>query len=402
MSALSLDDLIAHGLRGKRVLLRADLNVPLDATGHVRDATRLERLLPSLRALCAHGARIALLSHFGRPQGVANPEMSLAPMAKALSTLCGQGVHFAPDCIGETATHAINTLKDGEICVLENTRFHAGEEKNDAGFAAALAENGDFYVNDAFSAAHRAHASTHALAQILPAFAGRAMQAELTALDAALGHPQKPLAAIIGGAKISTKLELLHNLTQKVDILIIGGGMANTCLAAQNIEIGNSLCETSMLETAREILTHAEKNKCRIILPRDGALAPEFAAGQNARIAPINAIPTDQMILDCGPDSINDICTALDEARTLIWNGPLGAFEIPPFDKATVHAAQYAAQRTRAGALISIAGGGDTVAALNHAQAADEFTYISTAGGAFLEWLEGKSLPGVAVLNERK
>lgn len=380
------------------MLLRADLNVPLDADGKLRDATRLQRVLPTITALSDAGARLAILSHFGRPKGQINPSMSLRPVVNALSTLLDRPVSFAEDCIGAPAHQAIAALSDGGIAILENTRFHAGEETNNREFAAALAEAGDVYVNDAFSAAHRAHASTEAIAHILPAYVGLAMQAELDALEQALETPKRPVIAIIGGAKISTKLDLLGNLTQKVDMLVIGGGMANTFLAAQGVAIGTSLCETAMLETAREVMQMATRHKCEIILPVDAAIAPEFAAGQTPHHVSIEAVPDDQMILDCGPQSIEQICKAIDRAETLIWNGPLGAFEIEPFDTATNMAARHAAERTQQSKLISIAGGGDTVAALNHAGAGDHMSYISTAGGAFLEWLEGKTLPGVAAL----
>lgn len=380
------------------MLLRADLNVPLDADGKLRDATRLQRVLPTITALSDAGARLAILSHFGRPKGQINPSMSLRPVVNALSTLLDRPVSFAEDCIGAPAHQAIAALSDGGIAILENTRFHAGEETNNLEFAAALAEAGDVYVNDAFSAAHRAHASTEAIAHILPSYVGLAMQAELDALEQALETPKRPVIAIIGGAKISTKLDLLGNLTQKVDMLVIGGGMANTFLAAQGVAIGTSLCETAMLETAREVMQMATRHKCEIILPVDAAIAPEFAAGQTPHHVSIEAVPDDQMILDCGPQSIEQICKAIDRAETLIWNGPLGAFEIEPFDTATNMAARHAAERTQQSKLISIAGGGDTVAALNHAGAGDHMSYISTAGGAFLEWLEGKTLPGVAAL----
>ncbi len=398
MPLATLDTLFKNEMRGKRVLVRADLNVPLDEDGTVRDSTRLERLIPTLKELKAAQARIIIISHFGRPKGQANPDMSLAPIASALAGLLNCSIPHAPDCIGDAAAAAVQTLQNGEICVLENTRFHGGEEKNDADFAKALAELADFYVNDAFSAAHRAHASTHAIAKILPAFAGRSMQAELEALSLALETPQSPVAAIVGGAKISTKLDLLGNLTTKTDYLIIGGGMANTFLAAQGVKIGTSLCETSMLEKAREIMETARQQNCQIILPCDAAIAAEFAPMPASVIADINDIPETQMILDCGPKSVDDICACLDACKTLIWNGPLGAFELSPFDMATNKAAQYAGALTKAGKLVSVAGGGDTVAALNHAEAAADFTYVSTAGGAFLEWLEGKSLPGIAIL----
>ena len=394
----TLDALAADLAAGAVILVRADLNVPLDDNGAVRDATRLERLLPTLTELSQAGYRIGVLSHFGRPKGQRVAEMSLAPVATALGDLLGAPVAFAEDCIGAAAQEALSALPEGGICVLENTRFHAGEEVDDAGFAAALAAAGDAYVNDAFSAAHRAHASTHGITAHLPTYCGRAMQAELDALEAALGEPQRPLVAVVGGAKISTKLDLLGNLSAKVDVLVIGGGMANTFLAAQGKAIGTSLCEDTMLDTARAIMAEAEKQGCRILLPRDAAIAPAFAAGQTPDIVSADHVPDDQMILDAGPDAVNDICAAFDEAATLIWNGPLGAFEIEPFDAATNRAAQHAAQLTKDGKLTSVAGGGDTVAALNHARAGAAFSYVSTAGGAFLEWLEGKTLPGVTAL----
>ncbi len=394
----TLDDLAAKTPAGAIVLVRADLNVPLDETGAVRDATRLERLLPSLKQLSQAGYRIGILSHFGRPKGQVVADMSLAPVAKALGVLLGQEVAFAANCIGEPAASALAALPEGGICVLENTRFHAGEEADDAEFSKALAASADAYVNDAFSAAHRAHASTHGITQHLPTYCGAAMQAELEALEAALGAPQRPLVAVVGGAKISTKLDLLGNLSAKVDVLVIGGGMANTFLAAQGHDVGKSLCENAMLDTAREIMAQAEAQGCRILLPSDAAVAPEFAAGQTPTIVSSESVPSDQMILDAGPDAVTEICSAFDSAATLIWNGPLGAFEIEPFDTATNKTAQHAAKLTQAGGLTSVAGGGDTVAALNHAGAGPNFTYVSTAGGAFLEWLEGKPLPGVTAL----
>ena len=394
----TIDDLAANVAAGSVILVRADLNVPLDDDGQLRDATRLERLVPTLERLSAHHYRIGILSHFGRPKGMPHADMSLAPVATALGTMLGRDVGFADDCIGARAADALTGLAEGGICVLENTRFHTGEEQDDAAFAAALAEPADAYVNDAFSAAHRAHASTHAITEHLPTYCGMAMQAELDALQAALGTPKRPLVAIVGGAKISTKLDLLGNLSGKVDTLVIGGGMANTFLAAQGHNVGKSLCETAMLDTARDIMAEAEKQGCRILLPRDAAVAPAFAAGQTADIVATDAVPNSQMILDAGPAAVDDICAAFDAAVTLIWNGPLGAFEIEPFDTATNQAAQYAARLTKAGKLVSVAGGGDTVAALNHAGAGDDFSYVSTAGGAFLEWLEGKTLPGVAAL----
>ena len=394
----TLDQLAADTPRGSIVLIRADLNVPLDEGGAVRDATRLERLSPSLEKLSQHGFRIGILSHFGRPKGQRVAAMSLAPVADALAELLGQTVAFADDCVGEVAANALAALTEGGICVLENTRFHAGEEADEADFAKALAAPAAAYVNDAFSAAHRAHASTHGITKYAPTYCGLAMQAELDALDAALGAPQRPVVAVVGGAKISTKLDLLGNLSARVDTLVIGGGMANTFLAAQGHSVGTSLCEDAMLDTARAIMAEADKQGCTILLPQDAAIAPAFAAGQEAEIVSANGVPDDKMILDAGPDAVRDICAAFDGAATLIWNGPLGAFEIEPFDAATNQAAQHAAALTQKGQLTSVAGGGDTVAALNHAGAGENFSYVSTAGGAFLEWLEGKTLPGVAAL----
>jgi len=397
-----IDLLSATHERGSIVLVRADLNVPVDAAGNLRDATRLTRLLPTLDALTSTGMRVGILSHFGRPKGGADPSLSLAPVAAALGQLMNVQIAFAEDCIGPAAASALNGLPEGGVCVLENTRFHAGEEADDADFAAALAEPAHAYVNDAFSAAHRAHASTHRLAKLLPAYCGLAMQNELDALDSARGNPARPLVAVVGGAKISTKLELIGNLSRKVDTLIIGGGMANTFLAAQGIEIGSSLCETGMLDTARAITAQAEANGCRILLPKDGVVASAFAEGQTGTHVDIAHVPDDQMILDAGPNAVKDICSAFDDAQTLIWNGPLGAFEIAPFDAATSAAARHAAELTKAGRLKSVAGGGDTVAALNHAGVVEDFSYVSTAGGAFLEWLEGKKLPGVEALTEQE
>ena len=390
----------AGTLGGDIVLVRADLNVPLDGDGKVRDATRLTRLLPTLTALTQAGLRVGVLSHFGRPKGQVVAEMSLAPIAEALSELLSKPVAFAADCIGAAAENGLTGLAAGGVCVLENTRFHAGEEANDAAFAAALAAPANAYVNDAFSAAHRAHASTEGITAHLPSYSGLAMQAELEALDAALANPARPLVAVVGGAKISTKLDLLSNLSAKVDTLVIGGGMANTFLAAQGHGVGTSLCEDTMLDTARDILREADAQGCRILLPSDVVLADKFGPGQDGEICPSEAVPEDKMILDAGPKAVDEIRQAFDAAATLIWNGPLGAFEIAPFDQATSQAAQHAAQRTQAGSLVSVAGGGDTVAALNHAGAGDHFTYVSTAGGAFLEWLEGKPLPGVDALHQ--
>ena len=391
----TLDDI---DLSGKRVLTRVDLNVPME-NGRVTDATRIERVLPTIRDIAARGGKVVLLAHFDRPKGKVVPEMSLAGVVSTLSQLLGKNVSFGTDCIGPMAEAAVSALKNGDVVLLENTRFHAGEEKNDPAFAAALAANGDVFVNDAFSAAHRAHASTEGLAHILPAVAGRSMQAELEALNAALGAPRHPVVAIVGGAKVSTKLDLLKNLVAKVDMLVIGGGMANTFLAAQGHDVQKSLCEHDLAETARSILGEAEKQGCRIILPVDGLCATEFKAHAAHQIAPVTQVPAGSMILDAGPKSVVKVEKALEEAATLVWNGPLGAFEIPPFDTATMAAAKKAAALTRSGKLVSVAGGGDTVSAMNHAGVADDLTYISTAGGAFLEWMEGKELPGVKVLH---
>jgi 3-phosphoglycerate kinase len=393
----TLDDLT--DIAGKRVLLRVDLNVPV-ADGEVTDATRIERVAPTITELSDKGAKVILLAHFGRPKGAAVPEMSLSAIASAVEQVLDHAVMFASDCIGAPAKDAIARMRDGDILLLENTRFHKGEEKNDPEFTAALAKNGDIYVNDAFSAAHRAHASTEGLAHHLPSYAGRTMQAELEALEKGLGNPARPVVAIVGGAKVSTKIDLLMNLVKKVDALVIGGGMANTFVAARGISVGKSLCEHDLAETAKNIMVEAEASGCTIVLPVDGVVAREFKAGAASEVVSIDAIPADAMMLDVGPRSIEKVNDWISKARTLVWNGPLGAFEIPPFDTATVAAAKHAAERTRAGKLVSIAGGGDTVAALNHAGVADDFTYISTAGGAFLEWMEGKELPGVAVLTK--
>ncbi len=385
-------------VRGKRVLVRVDLNVPME-NGRVTDATRIERVLPTIREIAEKGGRVILLAHFGRPKGRDLKE-SLRPVAEAMAQHLGKPVAFAEDCIGEAAAGAVGALKDGDVLLLENTRFHAGEEKNEAGFVAELAKLGDVYVNDAFSAAHRAHASTEGLARKLPAYAGRSMQAELDALTKGLEAPARPLVAVVGGAKVSTKIELLENLVGKVDALVIGGGMANTFIHATGLGIGKSLAEKDLAETALRIIARARETGCAILLPVDGVCAYEFKAGALNRTYGIDAIPDDQMILDVGSQSIERINAAINDAATLVWNGPLGAFEIAPFDQGTVATARHAAERTRQGKLVSVAGGGDTVAALNHAGVADDFSYVSTAGGAFLEWLEGKQLPGVEALRQ--
>ncbi|MBK0329454.1 phosphoglycerate kinase [Rhodobacteraceae bacterium F11138] len=391
----TLDDV---ELAGKRVLVRVDINVPVDK-GKVTDDTRIQRLVPTIHDILKAGGKPILLAHFGRPKGQHVPEMSLRPLVPALQDAFDVPVVFCADSRGPAAQAAVAGMADGSVLLLENTRFHAGEERNDADLAAEFAALGDVYCNDAFSTAHRAHASTEALAGLLPSCAGRLMQAELTALEAALSSPRRPVAAVVGGAKVSTKLDLLGNLVEKVDHLIIGGGMANTFLAAQGVDVGKSLCEHEMTDTAAAILAKAQSAGCAILLPSDIVVAREFRAGAECTTVPANECPPDAMILDAGPETVARIVAVLTGAKTLIWNGPLGAFEIPPFDAATTAAAQKAADLTRSGALISVAGGGDTVAALNQAGAADSFTYISTAGGAFLEWMEGKILPGVAALN---
>jgi phosphoglycerate kinase len=392
----TLDDV---DVKAKRVLLRVDLNVPME-NGRVTDATRLERVAPTITEIAGKGGKVILLAHFGRPKG-RDAKDSLEPVAEALSKVIKKPVAFAEDCIGEPAAKAIAAMKDGDVLCLENTRFHKEEEKNDPAFVAELAKLGDIWVNDAFSAAHRAHASTEGLGHKLPAYAGRTMQAELDALGKALEAPTKPVIAIIGGAKVSTKIDLLENLVSKVDALVIGGGMANTFLHAQGIGVGKSLCEKDLAPTALRILEKAEAANCAIILPVDAVVAYHFAANAPSHAYGLDAIPADGMILDVGPQSISRIHAAIDDAATLVWNGPLGAFEMTPFDRGTVIAARHAAERTKAKKLVSVAGGGDTVAALNQAGVGNQFSYVSTAGGAFLEWMEGKPLPGVEVLRAR-
>jgi phosphoglycerate kinase len=384
-------------LKGKRVLVRVDVNVPMEK-GRVTDTTRLERILPTLNEISKKGGKVIMLAHFGRPKGVANPDFSLKPVAEAMAGLIGKPVGFAEDCIGEKAAAGVAAMADGDMLLLENTRFHKGEEKNDPELVAQMAKLGDVYVNDAFSSAHRAHASTEGLAHKMPAFCGRAMQAELEALSKALENPARPLAAVVGGAKVSTKLELLGNLTKKVDFLIIGGGMANTFLAAQGKKVGKSLCEHDLLDTAREILKTATANKCQIVLPVDGVVAQEFKAHAPSHVVGVDHIGDADMMLDAGPKSVAEVESVLTACKTLVWNGPFGAFELEPFDAATNAVARFAARLTGEGKLLSVAGGGDTVAALNHAGVGEKFTYVSTAGGAFLEWLEGKVLPGVEAL----
>ena len=389
----TLDD---ASVSGKRVLVRVDLNVPMEE-GRVSDTTRIDRILPTLREIADKGGKVILLAHFGRPKGV-DPKESLAPVAAELSKRIGRPVGFASDCIGEAAKAAVDAMKNGDIVCFENTRFHKEEEKNDPAFVAALAANGDIYVNDAFSAAHRAHASTEGLARVLPAYAGRTMQAEIEALAKALEQPERPVLAVVGGAKVSSKLELLGNLVKKVDILVIGGGMANTFLAALGKKVGKSLCEHDLLDTARSVLETAKASGCDIVLPVDGVVASEFKAHAASKTVSVDAVGPDDMILDIGAASVKTVAAKLATAKTLVWNGPFGAFELEPFDVGTNAVAQEAARLTKAGKLLSVAGGGDTVSALNHAGAAEDFTYVSTAGGAFLEWLEGKPLPGVDAL----
>lgn len=394
MAWKTLDDI---ALAGKTVLCRVDINVPMDA-GKVTDTTRIDKIVPTLEDIIARGGKPVLLAHFDRPKGKVVPEMSLRHVVGALETALGRKVVFADDCIGPAAAEAIARAAGGDVVLLENTRFHPGEEKNDPALSAEMAKLGDVFVNDAFSAAHRAHASTEGIARLLPKAAGRLMEAELRALEAALGTPARPVMAVVGGAKVSTKLELLGNLVTKVDHLVIGGGMANTFLVAQGIEVGKSLAERDMAGTAAEILEKAKAAGCKIHLPVDVVVAREFKAGAACETVVASACPLDAMILDAGPETVARLTATMGQCATLIWNGPLGAFEIPPFDAATNAAAGVAAQLTEAGKLISVAGGGDTVAALNGAGAAERFTFISTAGGAFLEWMEGKALPGVQAL----
>ncbi|MBC2835837.1 phosphoglycerate kinase [Paragemmobacter straminiformis] len=394
MAWKTLDDV---ALAGKSVLVRVDINVPMEA-GRVTDATRIEKIVPTVEDIIARGGKVVLLAHFDRPKGKVVPEMSLSHVVAALAEATGRKVVFGADCVGEPARAAIAAAGAADVVLLENTRFHAGEEKNDPALAQEMASLGDVFVNDAFSAAHRAHASTAALAGLLPNAAGRLMEAELKALEAALGTPVRPVVAVVGGAKVSTKLDLLGNLVTKVDHLVIGGGMANTFLVAQGVEVGKSLAERDMADTAREIMGKAKAAGCTIHLPVDIVVAREFKAGAESETLPVGKCPADAMILDAGPKTVANLEAVFAGAKTLIWNGPLGAFEIKPFDAATNAAAKAAARLTRAGKLVSVAGGGDTVSALNAAGAAADFTFISTAGGAFLEWMEGKELPGVAAL----
>ncbi len=381
-------------VKNKRVVIRLDLNVPIE-NGKVTDTTRIDRVVATLQELLKKGAAIIILAHFDRPKGKVVPEMSLKPVAAPLEKALGHAVQFV---FTDWQSAPTVNAKPGDVILMENTRYHAGEEKNDAGFAKMLGGLGDIFVNDAFSAAHRAHSSTEGIAHVIPAYAGRAMEAELSALQKALEKPERPLVAVVGGAKVSTKLELLGNLTGIANTIVIGGGMANTFLAAQGYNVGKSLCEHDLIPTAKDILAKAKDKNCTLLLPVDAVVAKEFKAGAASRVVALNDVAPDDMLLDVGPNSISAVNAAFDSAKTVVWNGPMGAFEITPFDKATVAAAQHAAKLTQAGKLVTVAGGGDTVSALNHAGAAGDFTYISTAGGAFLEWLEGKELPGVKAL----
>jgi phosphoglycerate kinase len=384
-------------VKGKRVLVRADLNVPV-RDGKVADATRLERLLAGIEDLARRGARVVVVSHFGRPKGVPEPGLGLKPVAGKLSQLLGRPVAFASDCVGSVAEAAVAALRPGDIAVLENLRFHEGEERNDPAFAQALAKLGDLYVGDAFSTAHRAHASTDAITRLLPSYAGPLMMEEIDALRSVLEAPRRPVAAVVGGAKVSTKIALLANLVGKVDKLIVGGAMANTFLLAQGVNVGTSLAEPEFAQTARDIVAAAKARSCEVVLPADAVVAARLEPCAPTRICPVLEVPADRMILDIGPNAVAHYMDAIAPCRTLLWNGPLGAFEVPPFGEGTFELARFAADATAAGRLVSVAGGGDTVAALNAAGVTDRFTYVSTAGGAFLEWLEGRELPGVAAL----
>ena len=396
MAFRTLDDL--GDIKVKRALVRVDLNVPM-ADGRVTDETRMRALVPTVLELADKGAKVLLLAHFGRPKGAKHSEMSVSMVLDALQEVLGREIMFVPEIAGDVVTQSVGILADGDIALLENTRFWPGEEKNDPELAHAVAANGDFYVNDAFSAAHRAHMSTEGLAHILPAYAGRAMEAELKALQAALGAPEHPVAAVVGGAKVSTKLDVLNNLVKQVDHLIIGGGMANTFLAARGVDVGKSLCEHNLADQANAIMDAADLAGCTVHLPYDVVTAHEFRANPPTRTVNVHEVAADEMILDVGPAAVEALADVLKNCRTLVWNGPLGAFEIEPFDAATVSLARTAAALTREGSLVSVAGGGDTVAALAHAGVTDDFTFVSTAGGAFLEWMEGKPLPGVDALN---
>ncbi|MEE9329540.1 MAG: phosphoglycerate kinase [Parvularculaceae bacterium] len=396
MSFNTLDDL---DVAGKRVLVRVDFNVPME-NGKISDVTRLERALPTIRELSDNKAKVILLSHFGRPKGTYHKPMSLQPVTRALSELLDKDVAFAGDCVGVFANEAVDVMKDGDILLLENTRFHAGEENNDPGFAKSLASNGDFFVNDAFSAAHRAHGSTAGIAALLPSAAGRAMERELDYLNSALANPKRPMMAVVGGAKVSSKLDVLTNLIDKADVLVVGGGMANTFMIAMGLPVGKSLAEPALADTAREIMAKAGRQGCEIVLPRDVVVAKEFKQHAEHHVRAADGTKADEMILDLGPETVDYIAEKLEAMKTLVWNGPLGAFETKPFDTATVEAARFAGKLAAKGSLVAVAGGGDTVAALNQAGAAENFTYISTAGGAFLEWMEGKILPGVEALRK--
>jgi len=396
MTFRTLDDL--GDIKGKRALVRVDLNVPM-ADGRVTDETRMRALVPTVLELADKGAKVLLLAHFGRPKGAKHSEMSVSMVLDALQQVLGREIMFVPEIAGDVVRQSVGILADGDIALLENTRFWSGEEKNDPELARAVAANGDFYVNDAFSAAHRAHMSTEGLAHVLPAYAGRAMEAELKALQAALGAPEHPVAAVVGGAKVSTKLDVLNNLVTQVDNLIIGGGMANTFLAARGVNVGKSLCEHDLADQANAIMDAADSAGCTVHLPYDVVTSREFRANPPIRTVNVHEVAADEMILDVGPAAVEALADVLKNCRTLVWNGPLGAFEIEPFDAATVSLARTAAALTREGSLVSVAGGGDTVAALAHAGVTEDFTFVSTAGGAFLEWMEGKPLPGVDALN---
>ncbi|MFT9017708.1 phosphoglycerate kinase [Acetobacter malorum] len=398
MAILPFNTLDKLDPKGKRILLRADLNVPMQ-DGKISDMTRIERIVPTIRELADKGGRVIVLSHFDRPKGKVVPGLSLEPMAKALATALGKPVSFMHDCIGPQAETAARSLQDGEVLLLENTRFYPGEEANAPDLAAELARLGDVYVNDAFSAAHRAHASTAGVAEHLPSYAGRLMEAELSALDAALENPEHPVGAIVGGAKVSTKLALLENMLERVDVLFVGGAMANTFLAAKGLSVGKSLKEEDMLDTARQIIAKAQEKNCDLVLPVDVVLSEDFMAGAPTLVAPVTEIPDGWMALDVGPETVALLKAKLAGLKTLVWNGPLGVFELPPFDEGTNAVAQEAARLTKAGSLKTIAGGGDTVSALRHAGVLHDMTYVSTAGGAFLEWLEGKVLPGLTALS---
>ena len=393
----SFNNIANADVAGKRVLIRADLNVPMSG-GQVTDATRIERLLPTFQDLLRRGAKVVILSHLGRPDGKPVAKYSLKPVAEKLSSLLGTQVFFGEDCVGPAAKALVDGLSSGQIGMLENLRYHEGEEKNDATFAGEIAKLGDIYVNDAFSVSHRAHASTEAVARLLPAYAGPSMLAEIGALKLALDAPQRPVAAIVGGSKVSTKIDVLGHLAKKVDYLIIGGGMANTFLFAKGSAVGKSLHEPGAVSTVEDILRKAADAGCKIVLPVDAVVAGELKANVETAVVPVNEVPADKMILDVGPASVKEFAQTIANCKTLLWNGPVGAFEIPPFGEATFELAREAAKLTEAGALTTIAGGGDTVAALNAAGVTDKFSYVSTAGGAFLEWLEGRTLPGVAVL----